>query len=86
MQMQSHINVGSGNDIAINELASMISKVVGYDGDILFDESMPDGSPRKLMNVSLLNSLGWKQEIDLVEGLEKTYEWFIENQGNFRTV
>ena len=82
--MQSHINVGSGDDVSIAELASMIAKVVGYDGTIAFDTSKPDGSPRKLMNVDLLKSLGWKQEIDLKQGLEQTYGWFVDNQNNLR--
>lgn len=82
--MQSQINVGSGHDVSIAELASMIAKVVGYDGTIAFDTSKPDGSPRKLMNVDLLKSLGWKQEIDLMQGLEQTYGWFVDNQNNLR--
>jgi GDP-L-fucose synthase len=82
--MQSQINVGSGHDVSIAELASMIAKVVGYDGTIAFDTSKPDGSPRKLMNVDLLKSLGWKQEIDLKQGLEQTYGWFVDNQNNLR--
>ena len=82
--MQSHINVGSGHDVSIAELASMIAKVVGYDGTIAFNTSKPDGSPRKLMNVDLLKSLGWKQEIDLKQGLEQTYGWFVDNQNNLR--
>jgi GDP-L-fucose synthase len=82
--MQSHINVGSGHDVSIAELASTIAKVVGYDGTIAFDTSKPDGSPRKLMNVDLLKSLGWRQEIDLMQGLEQTYGWFVDNQNNLR--
>jgi GDP-L-fucose synthase len=82
--MQSQINVGSGHDVSIAELASMIAKVVGYDGTIAFDTSKPDGSPRKLMNVDLLKSLGWKQEIDFMQGLEQTYGWFVDNQNNLR--
>lgn len=82
--MQSQINVGSGHDVSIAELASMIAKVVGYDGTIAFDTSKPDGSPRKLMNVDLLKSLGWRQEIDLMQGLEQTYGWFVDNQNNLR--
>jgi GDP-L-fucose synthase len=82
--MQSHINVGSGDDVSIAELASMIAKVVEYEGQISFDTSKPDGSPRKLMNVGLLKSLGWKQEIDLKQGLEQTYGWFVDNQNNLR--
>lgn len=82
--MQSHINVGSGHDISIGELATMIAQVVGYNGQIVFDTSKPDGSPRKLMNVDLLKSLGWRQEIDLMLGLEQTYSWFVDNQNDLR--
>lgn len=82
--MQSHINVGSGNDVSIGELAEMIAQVVEYEGRIIFDTSKPDGSPRKLMNVDLLKSFGWKQQIDLMQGLEQTYGWFVDNQNNLR--
>ena len=82
--MQSHINVGSGSDVSIGELASIIKKVVGYEGQIAFDASKPDGSPRKLMNVDLLKTLGWKQKINLLDGIEQTYRWFVENQNNLR--
>jgi GDP-L-fucose synthase len=82
--MQSHINVGSGKDVSIAELASMIARVVGYEGQISFDTSKPDGSPRKLMNVYLLKSLGWKPQIDLMPGLEQTYGWFVDNQNSLR--
>lgn len=84
--MQSHINVGSGCDVSISELAHMMAEVVGYDGQITFDTSMPDGSPRKLMNVDLLKGLGWKQQIDLMQGLEQTYSWFVDNQSNLRII
>ncbi len=80
----SHINVGSGSDVSIRELAEMIINVVGFEGQIQFDTSKPDGSPRKLMNTSLLKSLGWKQKVQLSEGLEQTYHWFLENQNNLR--
>ena len=82
--MQSHINVGSGHDISISELADTIAQVVGYEGKIVFDASKPDGSPRKLMNVDLLKSLGWKQQIDLIDGIQQTYRWFVDNQHNLR--
>ena len=81
---QSHINVGSGRDLSIRELAEMITQVVGFEGQIKFDSSKPDGSPRKLINANLLKSLGWKQKVDLGEGLEQTYRWFLENQNNLR--
>jgi GDP-L-fucose synthase len=82
--MQSHINVGSGHDVSISELAVTVAQVVGYDGRIEFDTSKPDGSPRKLMNVDLLKSFGWKQQIDLIDGIEQTYRWFVDNQNSLR--
>ena len=75
---QSHINIGSGRDLAISELAKMIAKTVGYKGVINFDTSMPDGAPRKLMDSSLLNSLGWKQSVKLEDGLCETYLWYLK--------
>ena len=82
--MQSNINVGSGDDVSIFDLAATIAQVVGYEGKIVFDASKPDGSPRKLMNVDLLKSLGWKQKIDLTDGIRQTYCWFVDNQDNLR--
>ena len=75
----SHINIGSGKDLTINELAEMISDVIGFKGKIVYDESKPDGTPRKLMDVSRINALGWKFKTELREGLVKTYKWFKEN-------
>jgi GDP-L-fucose synthase len=74
--MMSHINAGCGEDVTIRELAETIAKVVGYQGSIGFDPSKPDGTPRKLMSSSLLNSLGWKPEVGLEEGLRMAYEDF----------
>lgn len=82
--MLSHINVGTGADCTIRELTEIIAKVVGYDGQIIWDTSKPDGAPRKLMNVDRLNNLGWKHKINLQQGLENTYAWFLENQDSFR--
>jgi GDP-L-fucose synthase len=82
--MQSHINVGSGIDCTIKELAETISLVVGYTGSIVFDDSKPDGTMRKLLDVSKLSNLGWEHNIPLLEGLRKTYSWFLKNQGIFR--
>jgi GDP-L-fucose synthase len=84
LPMQSHINIGSGIDLSIRELAEMISVIVGFEGRIKFDTSKPDGSPRKLMNVDLLRSLGWKQKINLVDGLKQTYHWFLSNRNDLR--
>lgn len=76
--MLSHINVGTGIDCTIRELAETIKKVVGFEGALTFDATKPDGSPRKLMNVSRLENLGWKASVDLESGLRKTYNWFLE--------
>lgn len=77
--MLSHINVGCGHDITIRELAESIAKVVGYEGEIAFDSSKPDGTPRKLMDSARLNALGWEAKVDLDTGLEKAYEDFLKN-------
>jgi GDP-L-fucose synthase len=82
--MLSHINVGTGVDCTIKELTETVAKVVGYQGQIEWDSSKPDGTPRKLMDVSRLERLGWKAQTSLEEGLKKTYAWFLENQNNFR--
>ena len=82
--MLSHINVGTGVDCTIRELVETISKVVGYEGVILFDGSKPDGTPRKLMNVSRLKSLGWQYKVSLEDGLARSYDWFLVNQDNYR--
>jgi len=80
----SHINVGSGSDISISELANLVSDITGYDGEICFDESQPDGVYRKLIDSSLINSLGWRQSVDIKSGLRDTYEWFLNNYENIR--
>lgn len=73
------LNVGSGQEITIEELVYKIKKVINYKGEITFDNSMPDGNPRKLLDSSRLNSFGWKPKINLDKGLEDTYEWYLEN-------
>lgn len=83
--MMSHINVGTGVDVTIRELAETIARVVGYDGDIVFDASKPDGTPRKLLDVSLLRSLGWQAGIPLEQGLKDTYAWYLSQGENLRT-
>jgi GDP-L-fucose synthase len=75
----SHINIGSGKDITINDLAKLIAEIVGFEGQIIHDTAKPDGTPRKLMDVSRINHLGWKYKTELREGLVKTYKWFKEN-------
>ena len=79
-----HINLGVGKDICIRELASLISGVAGYDGEIRWDTSKPDGMPRKLLDVSRLQSLGWQYTTELTAGLRQTYQWFVENEANVR--
>ncbi|MBO1926342.1 GDP-L-fucose synthase [Thiomicrorhabdus sp. 6S2-11] len=82
--MLSHINVGTGIDCTIKELTETVAKVIGYQGEIHWDTTKPDGTPRKLMDVSRLERLGWKAQISLEEGLTQTYQWFLENQDSFR--
>ena len=82
--MLSHINVGTGVDCTISEMAYTMAEVVGYKGKITFDTTKPDGAPRKLMNVDTLKKVGWTYNIELKEGLASTYEWFLEHQEDFR--
>src|SRR5690554_1000779 len=74
-----HVNVGSGEDISILELAQLVSTVVGYQGEIIRDTSKPDGTPRKLMDASVIRGLGWSPRIGLEQGIADTYKWFLEN-------
>jgi len=80
------INVGTGVDVTITGLAELIADVVGYQGTFEYDRSKPDGTPRKLMDVSKLADLGWKAKLGLREGLEQTYEWFLKSAGELRGV
>jgi len=82
--MLSHINIGTGVDCTIKELTETIAKVVGYTGRIVWDNSKPDGTPRKLMDVNRLKSLGWQYSIGLEKGLKRTYNWFIDSQESIR--
>ena len=82
--MLSHINVGTGVDCTIAELAQTLKKVIGLQAELVFDTSKPDGTPRKLMNVDRLASLGWQASIDLESGLRSTYAWFLENVEQLR--
>ncbi len=74
------LNIGSGDEISIKELAEKIKAVVGFKGVLQFDESKPDGNPRKLLDSSLINNLGWESTIKLEDGLEKSYDWFLNNK------
>jgi GDP-L-fucose synthase len=82
--MLSHINVGTGIDCTIRELVETVAKVVGFEGEIKFDATKPDGAPRKLMDVGRLDSLGWRSLVSLRDGLLLSYQWFIDNQHQFR--
>lgn len=79
-------NVGTGEDLTIRELAELIQKTVGHTGEIIWDSSKPDGTPRKLMDVSKMENAGWKAKVGLEEGIARTYEWFLENQETFKQV
>lgn len=72
----THLNIGVGEDISINDLALLIKRIIGFDGEIIYDSSKPDGTPRKLLDVSRINSLGWKAQTSLEEGIKKTYQFF----------
>ena len=76
--MRSHLNLGTGTDVSIAELAQTIARVVGYAGELRFDASKPDGAPRKLLNVDRLSQLGWSASTELEAGLAQTYAWFSE--------
>lgn len=80
--MLSHINIGCGHDITIKALAEMIAKTVGFEGDIRFDPSRPDGTPRKLMDSARLNALGWNPKVGLEDGLKMAYADFREHKGD----
>ena len=79
-------NIGTGEDLTIKELAETIQEVTGHQGTIVWDADKPDGTPRKLMDISKMHNLGWKHKVDLKQGIEKTYTWFLENIENFKEV
>jgi len=83
--MLSHINVGTGIDITIRELAETMAEVVGFQGEIVFDTTKPDGSPRKLIDISRLTAMGWQSSIGLKEGLIATYKWFVDKNNSKKT-
>jgi len=82
--MLSHINVGTGVDCTIRELAETVARVTGFKGQLVFDATKPDGTPRKLMDVSRLKLLGWQAQTSLEDGLRLAYDWFVANQDQFR--
>ena len=79
-------NIGTGTDLTIKELAETIQKITGHQGEIIWDATKPDGTPRKLMDISKMHSLGWKHQIDLEQGIQLTYDWFVENVENVKKV
>jgi GDP-L-fucose synthase len=81
---KNHINIGTGEDVPISFLAKMIKNIVGYEGKICWNKSYPNGTMRKLLDNSRIQSLGWKPEISLEQGIKETYEWFVENYKNIR--
>lgn len=81
---EGQINVGTGSDLTISALADLIAEVIGYRGEFVFDSSKPDGTPRKLSDVSRLSALGWRHRTSLKEGVRKTYDWFLDHAGDLR--
>jgi len=79
-------NIGTGVDLTIKDLAELIQKVTGHIGEIVWDSSKPDGTPRKLMDISRMHRLGWKHRVELEEGIRLTYKWFLENEGKYKEV
>jgi GDP-L-fucose synthase len=75
--MLSHINVGTGKDVTIREMAEAMKQVVGYEGKLTFDTTKPDGTPRKLIDVTRLKNMGWEYTTDFEDGLSKTYKWYL---------
>jgi len=82
--MLSHINIGSGEEYSINSVVTKIAEIIGYQGKIIWDRSKPDGTPRKLLDTSLINDLGWKPRLSFDEGIKLTYEWFKNNTKDLR--
>ena len=82
--MCSHINVGTGKDVTIKQLAELMAKTVGFKGKLVFDTTKPDGTPRKVLNVDRLAGLGWQYTVELEQGLARTYQWFLKNQSFLR--
>jgi len=79
-------NIGTGEDLTIKELAETIQRIVGYQGEVSWDTTKPDGSPRKLLDVSKMHDLGWKHQVNLEEGIKKTYDWFLQNVENIKEI
>ena len=77
---ETHLNIGTGMDLEIKELAEIIKNIVNYKGEIVYDFSKPDGTPQKLLDVSKINKIGWKAKTDLLDGITKTYQWYVNNE------
>lgn len=84
--MMSHINIGTNEEVSISQLAGVIKEIVGYTGQLIFDATQPDGTPRKLLNSQKINNLGWKSKIGLKQGIKITYDWFLENENQLRQI
>ncbi|MCL1956288.1 MAG: GDP-L-fucose synthase, partial [Fibromonadales bacterium] len=78
--VKSHINIGTGKEISIANLAALVAKTIGYNGKIIFDSSKPNGTMRKLCDVSKIQAMGWRHKIEIEEGVEKLYKWYLENE------
>ena len=79
-------NIGTGEDLTISDLAKLIQKIVGHQGEIIWDASKPDGTPKKLMDISKMNALGWKHQTNLETGIKKTFDWFLEHKENYKQI
>lgn len=79
---EQHVNIGTGEEISIGDLAKLAAEVIGFSGELVYNSAMPDGTPRKLTDVTKLHNLGWKHKIDLKEGIRTSYEWFLNNQAS----
>ena len=77
----THINIGTGKDISIRELANLVKNIIGFKGELYFNDSKPDGTMLKLTDPSKLHSLGWRHKIELEDGIKTLYEWYLENMG-----
>jgi GDP-L-fucose synthase len=86
-ELPEHLyNIGTGEDLTISDLAKLIQKIVGHEGEIVWDASKPDGTPKKLMDVSKMNALGWKYQTSLETGIKKTFDWFLEHKENYKQI
>lgn len=81
---ESHVNVGTGEEVSVRQLAETMCEVIGFDGDLVFDASKPDGTPRKLMDSSLLRGMGWSPKVQLKQGIARTYQWYLDNADQLR--